>query len=174
MNWIRLSDSKIISQNQDIQVQNKPDSLGQLKYEVNSRPGRSPAVPTGYGASLTTYMLTIRQLQEDDAGLYRCQISQQGAVASDYPYRDGLLVVQRMLILLLYFGLLFNLSLCWLQVPHKLSFRCRRQSWRRWRAARSTSRVMQTASLRRTSRGSAAPGSRSRTASSVGWYGSSR
>lgn len=169
MNWIRVSDLKIISQNQDIQVQNKPDSLGQLKYEVNSRPGRSPAVPPAYGSALTTYMLTIRQLQEDDSGLYRCQISQQGVSAQNYPYRDGLLIVQRMLnisyLLRCYLVLMSPRSF---QAPHKLWFRCRRQLWRQWKAVHSTFRVMRTASPSRTSPGSAEPASPSRTVSSVG------
>jgi hypothetical protein len=90
--WIRVFDGLQISQNELIVTTNKIDSYGNPKYEVQKRQGRSAAIPSGYGTSLWTYMLIIRQLQQNDAGTYRCQIVVQGV--QTYPYRDGTLIVQ--------------------------------------------------------------------------------
>jgi hypothetical protein len=91
--WIRVKDGLQISQNELIVTQNKLDSFGNPKYEVHKREGRSPAVPQQYGStSIWTYMLIIRQLHQNDAGNYRCQIVVQGV--KNYPYRDGTLIVQ--------------------------------------------------------------------------------
>lgn len=90
--WLRVYDGAQISQNELIVIMNKLDSYGNPKYEVQKRQGRSAAVPAGYSSDLWTYMLIIRQLQQSDAGTYRCQIVVQGA--QNYPYRDATLIVQ--------------------------------------------------------------------------------
>lgn len=92
--WVRVRDNQQLSLRDQIVVQNKEDALGQLKYELLIKSGRSPAVPSAYGAQLTTYQLIIRQLQADDSGYYRCQIVIPSA-NPPYPHRDGLLIVQR-------------------------------------------------------------------------------